>query len=123
MLSPLQKNLTNCYQIGKSSYLCKQKTVRVIAKSTLRDFWMIHKDFEEQLKSWFDEAEKSNWISPHEIKIEYPTASILSGNRIVFNIKGNSNRLIVKVNYKYGIIWIRFIGTHGDYYKINAETI
>jgi len=97
--------------------------VRVIAKSTLSDFWLIHKDSEGQLKSWFDEATRSSWISPNEIKSEYPSASILQDNRVVFNIKGNSYRLIVKINYKVGIIWIRFIGTHGEYDKINAETI
>jgi len=97
--------------------------VRVIAKSTLRDFWLMHKDCEEQLKSLYDEAEKSNWISPNVIKINYPSASILPANRVVFNIKGNSYRLIVKINYKFGIIWIRFVGTHAEYDKINAETI
>ena len=97
--------------------------MRVIAKSTLRDFWIDHKDCEQQLKSWYDEAEKSNWTSPNEIKSEFPSASILQNNRVVFNIKGNSYRLIVKINYKVGIMWIRFIGTHGEYDKINAETI
>lgn len=97
--------------------------MRVIAKSTLRDFWIKHKDCEEQLKSWNNEAEKSNWISPNQIKSDYPSASILQDNRVVFNIKGNLYRLIVKINYKYGIIWIRFIGTHGEYDKIDAEKI
>ena len=97
--------------------------MRVIAKSTLRDFWTIHKDCEEALKSWYDEAEKASWLSPNEIKSDYPSVSVLSGNRLVFNVKGNSYRLIVKINYKFGIIWIRFIGTHGEYDKINAETI
>ena len=94
----------------------------MIAKSTLRDFWITHNDCEEQLKSWFNEAEKSNWISPNEIKMDFPSVSILQGNRVVFNIKGNSYRLIVKINYKVGVAWIRFIGTHGEYDKINAET-
>jgi mRNA interferase HigB len=97
--------------------------VRVISKSTLRDFWMNHKDCEEPLKSWFNEAEQSNWTSSNEIKTDYPSASILQVNRVVFNIKGNSYRLIVKINYKVGVIWIRFIGTHSDYDKINAEKI
>jgi len=97
--------------------------VRVIAKSTLRDFWIMHKDCEGQLKSWYDEAEKSNWISPNDIKSDYPSASILQGNRVVFNIKGNLYRLIVKINYKVGIVWIRFVGTHAEYDKINAESI
>ena len=97
--------------------------MRVIAKSTLRDFWNDRKDCEQQLKSWYNEAEKSNWSSPIEIKSEFPSSSILQNNRVVFNIKGNTYRLIVKINYKYGIMWIRFIGTHGEYDKINAEII
>ena len=97
--------------------------MRVIAKKILRDFWILHNDCEEQLKSWYNEAEKSNWTMPNDIKSEYPSASILQGNRIVFNIKGNTYRLIVKINYSVGIVWIRFIGTHAEYDKINAETI
>lgn len=97
--------------------------MRVIAKSTLRDFWARHKDCEQQLKSWFNEAERAVWSSPADIKTAYPSASILTGNRVVFNIKGNSYRLIVKINYNAGVIWIRFIGTHADYDQINAETI
>ena len=97
--------------------------MRVIAKSTLRDFWIIHKDCEQQLKSWFNEAERAIWSSPADIKTDYPSASILPGNRVVFNIKGNSYRLVVKVNYKAGVIWIRFVGTHNEYDQINAETI
>lgn len=97
--------------------------MRVVAKSTLREFWIRHIDCEEQLKSWYDEAEKSVWTSPIEIKKEFPSASILPGNRVVFNIKGNTYRLIVNINYKYGLVWIRFIGTHGEYDKIDANTI
>ena len=63
------------------------------------------------------------FINPNELKKEYPSASILEDNRIVFNIKGNNYRLIVKINYEYKIIWIRFIGTHGEYDKINANKI
>lgn len=97
--------------------------MRVIAKSTLRDFWIIHKDCEQQLKSWFNEAERAVWSSPADIKTDYPSSSILPGNRVVFNIKGNSYRLVVKINYKAGVIWIRFVGTHDEYDQINAETI
>ena len=97
--------------------------MRVIAKSTLRDFWAIHKDCEDQLKAWFNEAEKANWESPAEIKLDYPSASVLPDNRVVFNIKGNTYRLVVKINYKFGLVWIRFIGTHAGYDKINAGTI
>ncbi len=97
--------------------------MRVIAKSTLRNFWEQYDDCEQQLKSWYKEAEDASWKNPNEIKIEYPSASIIGNNRIVFNIKGNQYRLIVKINYSLQIIWIRFIGTHKQYDKINAETI
>jgi len=97
--------------------------VRVIAKKTLRDFWKKHSDCEQQLKSWYREAEKSKWNSINELKAEYPSASILKENRIVFNIKGNDYRLIVKFNFGYNICWIRFIGTHSEYDKINANEI
>lgn len=97
--------------------------MRVIAKKTLREFWLKHTDCEEQLKSWYEEANGVLWKTPADIKKEYPSASILEDNRIVFNIKGNKYRLIVKINYKYSIVWIRFVGTHGQYDKINARTI
>ena len=97
--------------------------VRVIAKSTLRTFWTKHKDCEEQLKSWYKEAEEATWRVPGSIKRDYPSASFLQDNRVVFNIKGNKYRLVVKINYDYGIVWIRFIGTHGEYDKINASKI
>jgi mRNA interferase HigB len=97
--------------------------LRVIAKKILRDFWESHADCEQQLKAWFQEASKAEWKNPNEIKQEYPSASILNDNRVVFNIKGNNYRLIVKINYDYQMIWIRFIGTHSDYDKINANEI
>ncbi|MBS4027854.1 MAG: type II toxin-antitoxin system HigB family toxin [Ignavibacteriales bacterium] len=97
--------------------------MRVIAKSTLRDFWKKYSDSEQQLKAWYQEANRAHWENSKEIKSEYPTASILKDNRVVFNICGNRYRLIVKINYDYGLVWIRFIGTHSDYDKINATTI
>jgi mRNA interferase HigB len=97
--------------------------VRVIAKRTLRDFWLSHADSEQQLKAWYNEAEQADWNAPSEIKKTYPSASILEDNRVVFNIKGNTYRLIVRINYKYGIVWIRFIGTHAEYDKVDATKI
>lgn len=94
--------------------------MRVIAKRTLRDFWEKHADSEQQLKAWYHEAEQANWKSPNDIKKGYPSASILEDNRMVFNIKGNNYRLIVRINYNYGIVWIRFIGTHAEYDKVDA---
>ena len=97
--------------------------MRIVAKKTLRDFWSKHNDCEEQLKSWYNETSKTIWKNPNELKKDYPSASILENNRIVFNIKGNNYRLIVKINYEYQIMWIRFIGTHADYDKIDSNKI
>ena len=97
--------------------------MRVIAKKILREFWELHPNVEQALKSWYQETLKADWESPIDIKKDYPSASILLQNRAVFNIKGNHYRLIVKLNYEYKIIWIRFIGTHAEYDKINAKTI
>jgi len=97
--------------------------MRIISKGILREFWLKHEDCEQALKSWYQEADKSNWKSPNDIKAEYPSASILMNNRVVFNIKGNSYRLIAKISYKYQMIWIRFIGTHREYDDVNANLI
>ena len=97
--------------------------MRVIAKKILRDFWIVHTDCEQQLKSWFQETSKAAWENLNMIKQQYPSASILSDNRFVFNIKGNKYRLIVKINFDYQMVWIRFIGTHAEYDKIDANKI
>ena len=97
--------------------------MRVIAKGTLREFWVKHADSEQPLKSCYHESENANWNSPNDIKKYYPSSSILTNNRVVFNIKGNKYRLIIKINYDYKIIWIRFIGTHSEYDKIDATKV
>ena len=96
---------------------------RIIAKRTLREFWERNSDSEQYLKTWYETAKSSNWTSPGEIKKTYVNASILRDSRVVFNIKGNSYRLIVKFNYERQWAFIRFVGTHGEYDKINANTI
>jgi len=97
--------------------------MRVFSKKILREFWLKHNDAEEQLKTWYKEASKSSWETPFEIKSEYVSASILKRGRVVFNICGNRYRLIVSVNYDRQWIFVRFIGTHDDYNRINAEKI
>ena len=97
--------------------------MRVIAKKILRDFWTRHTDCEQQLKSWYKEAEHASWKNMNQIKKDYPSASILADNRVVFNIKGNNYRLIVRINFYYQMVWIRFIGTHAQYDKIDATKI
>ncbi len=97
--------------------------MRVIAKKILRDFWEKHPDCEQQLKAWFKETGEAEWKNTADIKNGYANASFIAGNRVVFNIKGNNYRLIVKINYDYQMVWIRFIGTHAEYDVINAAKI
>jgi mRNA interferase HigB len=86
--------------------------MRIISRQTLSIFWETHADSENALKAWFKEAEQAKWRSPQEIKERYSSADPLPRNRMVFNIKGNSYRLVVQIHYNTGIIYIRFIGTH-----------
>ena len=99
--------------------------MRVIARKTLREYWESpgHGDAEQPLKAWLKEAEYAAWKKPTEIKQKYSSASILRNSRVVFNIAGNKYRLVVKIHYNTGIVYIRFIGTHPEYDLIDAETI
>lgn len=99
--------------------------VRVIARKTLRLFWERpgHGDAEQPLKAWFAEARRASWTTPADIKEQYRTASILKGGRAVFNIGGNKYRLVVAVRYEAQIVFIRFVGTHSGYDRINAEEV
>lgn len=96
---------------------------RIIAKKTLKAFWEKHADSEQYLKTWYETVKNSNWSSPNDVKQTYINASILKDSRIVFNIKGNSYRLVVKFNFDRQWAFIRFVGTHAEYDKINADTI
>ncbi len=89
----------------------------------MRIFWENHPDSEQYLKTWFDTAMNSVWKSPNEVKQTYANASILKDGRVVFNIKGNTYRLVVKLNFEKQWIFIRFIGTHEEYDKIDANTV
>jgi mRNA interferase HigB len=97
--------------------------MRVISVKRLKLFWQRHLDAEKPLRGWYTEAKKARWNGPQDIKIDYRTASILRNDRVVFNIKGNTYRLVVAVKYEFQIVYVRFIGTHGAYDKINAEEI
>ncbi|MCU0490868.1 MAG: type II toxin-antitoxin system HigB family toxin [Chloroflexaceae bacterium] len=97
--------------------------MRIISKKPLREFWQQHADAEQALKAWYHDVKQANWKSPNDIRQTYATASIIANNRVVFNIRGNNYRLIVAVNYDFGIVYIRFIGTHNEYDTVDAETI
>jgi mRNA interferase HigB len=96
---------------------------RIFAKATLRDFWEKYPESEQYLKTWHQTTLRSNWKSPNDIKASYANASILKSNRVVFNIKGNSFRLVVAFNFEKQWAFIRFIGSHSEYDKIDANTI
>ncbi|MBL1212409.1 MAG: type II toxin-antitoxin system HigB family toxin [Ignavibacteriae bacterium] len=96
---------------------------RIVAKKTLIEFWKRYSNSEQYLKTWYSTAKSSNWRTPTGVKKTYANASIIGDNRVVFNIKGNDYRLIVKFNYERQWAFIRFIGTHAEYDKINAESI
>lgn len=97
--------------------------MRIIARKALKEFWRTHPDAEQPLRAWFKTAEAADWASPDDVKTAYATASILRNNRAFFNIGGNKYRLIVKINYHYRVIYIRFVGTHAEYDRIDANTV
>lgn len=96
--------------------------MHVISKKALVEFWNKHKDVEEVLKAWYKETEHAVWNGPSDIKQRYRSADFLAGNVVAFNIRGNNYRLIVKVNYNSRTVYIRFIGTHAEYDRINVES-
>ncbi len=98
--------------------------MRVIAKSTLKKFWEEpgFSDSRGSLQSWHEEAIKAIWTSPQAVKDHYANASICANNRVVFNLAGNKYRLVVETQYRAGIVWVKFIGTHAQYDRINVET-
>lgn len=112
-------------QLRTYSYFCVNELSmkRIVAKGTLRQFWERLPESEGYLRTWYNTVKNANWKSPNDVKNTFSTASILKNERIVFNIKGNTYRLIAKFNYEKQWIFIRFIGTHKEYDKINAETI
>jgi len=97
--------------------------MRIISRKKLSRFWKKYTDTEDALKAWFIEAKHAKWKTPSDVKAHYRTADILNDNRVVFNIKGNQYRLVVKIHYNMQVIYIRFIGTHEEYERINAEEI
>jgi mRNA interferase HigB len=97
--------------------------MRVISIKTLRDYWQKEPGVEGELKAWYVEAKNAAWKTPAEIKTKYGNASILKTGRVVFNICGNRYRLVVRINYAFGLVYVRFIGTHKEYDKIDAGSI
>lgn len=97
--------------------------MKVIAVSTLRRFWARHPDAEQPLKAWYDEARRAIWRSPQDIRNRYASASFVGNNRVVFNIKGNDYRLVVALAWRYQAVYIKFVGTHVEYDRVDAATV
>jgi mRNA interferase HigB len=97
--------------------------MHVISRKKLREFWADHVDAEGALKAWFHEAEAASWENSAQLKEAYGTASIINAERVVFNVCGNKYRLVVRINYASGTVFVLFIGTHREYDKIDVETI
>ena len=103
-------------------YLC---IMRIIAFRTLREFFEkpAYSDSEVSLRAWYHDVKTAEWKNSNELKKQYKNASIVGNGRVVFNIKGNDYRLVVAIDYEFQVIFIRFIGTHKQYDKIDAKTI
>ena len=97
--------------------------MKVIAVGTLRDFWARHPDAEQPLKAWYDEAKHAVWRTPQDIRQRYPRASFVGHSPVGFQIKGNDTRVIVAVAYRFQAIYIKFIGTHTEYDRVDAATV
>jgi len=98
--------------------LCQDSTGKI-----LRAFWEQHPEAESALEAWYHDVRLAAWRTPADIKSVYRNASFVGNNRVVFNIKGNDYRLVAAVQYQHGIVYIRFVGTHQDYDRVNAATV
>ena len=98
-------------------------TLRIISRKTLREFWERHPDSEQPLRAWYLEVRQADWASPDQVRDRFPSASILPNNRVVFRLKGNDYRLVVAVFYPGRRVYIRFVGTHAEYDRIDAEEV
>lgn len=96
--------------------------MRVIAKKRLREFWEQHPEARGPILAWFREVERENWGRPAAVKTKYRNASILGGDRVVFNVKG-TYRLVVRIKYAYRIVHVRFVGTHAEYDAVDANEV
>lgn len=100
--------------------------MRIIALSTLKAFWQdtpAYKDAEEPTLAWYRHVLAADWAQPAAVKADFGNASILQDGRVVFNIAGNKYRLVVWINYDYRVVYVRFIGTHTQYDKVDVQTI
>ena len=98
-------------------------SMRVVAKRTLRTYWERAPGAEQPLKAWYAIATRADWATPADVKATYGNASIVGGDRVVFNIGGNRYRLIVRFDYPNRIGFVRFVGTHAEYDAVDAASV
>ena len=97
--------------------------MRIYSRSTLRQFWELHPDAEEALRHWYKDTSRVNWNTGIEVMASFANARPLGGSRFIFNIRGNRYRLVVQMDYSRKVVYVRFIGTHAEYDRINALEI
>ena len=110
-----------CYQIGNIFVFCI--LMRIIAVKTWKEYWEDYPQAKQALYSWYEEMESANRSSPNDLKAQYRSASVLTDKRVVFNIHGNSYRLIVDIEYRLKIVFVVWFGTHSKYDKIDAKKV
>jgi len=92
-------------------------------KGTLVKFWLKHSDSKKNLELWYNDVGSKKWEKPSDVICDFATADIIANSRVVFNIKGNKYRLVAGINYQKGWLFIKFIGSHAEYDKIDVEKI
>ena len=97
--------------------------MRIISRKALRDFWEQYPDAEPTLREWLRAVQPISWRTPQDIAEQFPRARFVGSNRVIFNVRRNRYRLVVAVNYGYGIVYIRFIGTHAQYDRIDVGSV
>ena len=97
--------------------------MNVIKRAPLLEFWMRHADAEDELRDWYTIASKAAWTTPHDVKQDFPSADPIGDGRMIFNIRGNHYRLIVRIVYQFKAIQIKWIGTHAEYDRVDARTV
>jgi len=109
-----------CLKLKREHITCYP--MRIISRARLKECWIRYPDAEQPLLAWYREVEREDWDQPARVKDKYGSASFV-GERVVFNIGGNKYRLIVWINYPFRVVYVRFVGTHKEYDKINVEEI
>ena len=97
--------------------------MRIISKKTLKEFWVRHPESERSLQAWHQEVAQADWATPAQVKGRFPNASIVGGNRVVFNISGDQFRLVVWIQYRLRLVYVKWLGTHAEYNRIDVEKV